>query len=140
MTSRVDGESLVKGFECGANDFITKQTNEKILKTRIKAQLETVDLKKQVIESKKKEVLLAAVVTANHEINQPLTVILGNIEMLFSKLRNRENLSDDYLDRKLESMINSIDKIKIIVKKFTSVKDIYIKEYMVNTKMSDLEQ
>ena len=131
LTSRIDDESIVKGFEAGANDYITKPPNERILIARIRAHLS---------EAEKKEVLLAAVTTANHEINQPLTILLGNVEMLFSKLRKRENLSDDYLDRKFESMINSIDKIKTIVKKFTSIKEIKLKEYMVDTEMLDLEQ
>ena len=54
LTSKSDDESLVKGFEAGGNDFVTKSSHKEILIARINAQLEAVRLKNSLSKWRKR--------------------------------------------------------------------------------------
>ena len=93
LTSKSDDELVVKGFEAGGNNFVTKSSHKEILIARINAQLEAVRLKKQLIEMEKEAVLLATIVSANHELNQPLQVVFMISEMIFKRLKEKESIN-----------------------------------------------
>ena len=139
LTAQTDDEAFVKGFEAGANDFITKSVNEKILKARINAQLEAVEIKRKLIESEKNAVLLAAKITAHHEINQPLTVISGHIELLDKKLKQEKGIDYEKINKHIESIMNSISRISEIIKKFAEIKEVKLTKYVGESKMLELD-
>lgn len=50
LTARVDSDDVVKGFDVGAVDYVTKPFNKSELKARIKTHLELYHLKQELVE------------------------------------------------------------------------------------------
>lgn len=88
-----------------------------------------------ILRLEKKNSVLAMIVTASHEINQPLSVLSGNVEILQMSLE-KENISLN--NQQLEMFVRafeSIDKIKDISMKYRRTKNISFGSYIENTEM-----
>jgi len=93
-----------------------------------KAQEETIELEK--IRS-----AMAMTVTMNHEINQPLMIILGNVDLI-------EHMNSDNFSQKNQkyfvSIRNAVDRISKILADLRSLERITLKKYANNEDMIDL--
>ena len=89
-------------------------------------------LDKKIKEEKIKAVLAMAV-TANHEINQPLMQIQGNMELLNETLKNYE-LSEKQT-KFINRVYNGIDKINDVLDKFLTNTNISFIEYIADNEM-----
>lgn len=133
LTARTDEEGIRKAFELGAADYVTRPYNRTELLARIRTHLDLSRTQKKLIELERESTVLAMAVTANHEINQPLTVLAGNLFLLKESL-SMKNLSDKELEY-ISRMENAITKIKVILEKFRSPKSLKIQKYIEDTKM-----
>ena len=70
----------------------------------------------------------------NHEINNPLTAVLGNIQLL---LMRGENLDDETI-RKLKVVEESAIRIKEVTQKLMNISNDNVTEYTSGSKMIDL--
>ena len=133
LTSRNDEEGIKKAFELGAADYVTRPFNRTELLARIRTHLDLRRTHRKLLELERDKTILAMAVTANHEINQPLTVLSGNLfllkESLSSKMLSEKEI--EYMDR----MERAIAKIKFILEKFRQPHSIKIQDYIENTKM-----
>lgn len=82
LTAKTEAEDILKGFELGANDYVTKPFNSAELLARVKTHLELVqgrnELKRQSMERK----ILLQVIT--HDLTNPLVGLKGIVELLES--------------------------------------------------------
>ena len=86
------------------------------------------------INKERTEAIVQTAITINHEINNPLTAILGNIQLM---LMDKENLNDQ-LAGKLEVVEESALKIKDVVQKLLKLTNPKSVEYANGTNMIDL--
>jgi len=138
LTAKVSTDDIVKGFEVGAADYVSKPFNPRELLARIKTHL---SLKKAYDDKKlleRENTINAMAITANHEINQPLTVLQGNIE-LFTRSFDGEQLTDKQ-HKYISKMQSSIDDINNILKKFQNFKSAKIEEYIKDRNMVIFEE
>ncbi len=82
LTARHATKDIVKGLNIGASDYITKPVNFQELIARIDTHIRLKNLEKDLIRKKKLESVLHMSVSMRHEINNPLTGILGIAELL----------------------------------------------------------
>ncbi len=82
-------------------------------------------------DMEKKNSALAMAVTANHELNQPLTVLQGNIEMLYFSIAEPNGKQERYQKRITES----IDKMSDILSKYRSSTEFIYEKYAQHTDM-----
>ena len=103
----------------------------------VKAQDEIKKQHKQIVEMEKYQVLAQMTASINHEINNPLTTIMGNIELL---LMAKPDL-DDMVRKKLTTVLSEAKRIAEITQKLRSMKRIVIENYIekTNEKMIDIE-
>lgn len=106
--------------------------------TQQKEQLESSfkDLQKsqqQLIELERKNSILAMAVTANHELNQPLTVIKGYISMIENSI-GADHLTEKQL-KYFEKIEQSFERINIILKNFNETASASLENYDGNLKM-----
>jgi len=134
LTAKTDTEDIVKGFELGAVDYITKPFNLTELLARVKTHLELRKAQKEMIKLEQKNALLAMAITANHEINQPLTVLQGNLE-LFQNSIDKTKLTDKQLNY-LTKMEKSIEKIQAILEKISDFDSVHFEDYLEDKKMA----
>ncbi len=89
----------------------------------------------ELIELERKGAVLAMAVTANHEINQPLMVCRGNLEMLTDSMEAPDDNQKRYLNR----ISLGLDKIQAILEAFRR-ENIRYEEYSEDVQMVIFEE
>lgn len=138
LTSLSDDDSLVRGLELGAEDFVYKNSNKKILLARIKSFFDNLELKKKLIEYERKSILMAASISASHHINQPLMLISGNVELLQMKIEKHklENFQD--LNIHITNILDALQRVTKIAEKMKNIKNVKLTKYAGQTDMVEL--
>lgn len=75
------------------------------------------------------------VATVRHEVNNPLTTVIGNVELLIE----RHGEKDKDLRRRLEIILDNALRIAEIVTKLKEIKQDKVVEYLGGVKMTDLK-
>lgn len=138
LTARNDEEGILKGFKLGAADYVTRPFNRVELLARIDTHLRLKKTHERLLELERQSSILAMAVTANHEINQPLTVLSGNLFLLKESL-SRNQLTDKQLEY-MNRMERAILRIKDILIKYRTADSIHFQNYSEDTKMVVFEE
>lgn len=127
-------ESVVEALRQGAHDYIVKPCDNEEVLMRIAKGIEKKDILEQLKVSQNKLALSQLAVAINHEINSPLTVMIGNTEIL---LRQKNELSQKTANR-LKKIIEAGNQIKNIVSKLRDIKDAAVIKYADYATMIDI--
>ncbi len=92
----------------------------------------------EIIQLERKTSALAMAVTANHEINQPLMIIKGNLEMLQMVLD--EKLVDEHSAKFMRRINESVDRIQSILDHFKDASKVEFEAYTEGTQMIRLKE
>ncbi len=138
LTARNDEEGIQAGFKLGAADYVTRPFNRVELLARIETHLRLKHTHERLLELERQSSILAMAVTANHEINQPLTVLSGNLFLLKDSLTGQQ-LTEQQL-KYMERMERAITRIKNILEKYRRTDNIHFQNYSENTKMVVFEE
>ncbi|MCP5049760.1 MAG: response regulator [bacterium] len=133
LTARAEMESVVRGFEVGGVDYVTKPFNRSELLVRVETQLRLRAVQREVLELGRRNAVLAMAVTASHELSQPLTVLSGNFQLFqgafdFPGLTERQR-------KYLVKMGDSIEGIQDLLKKFTDSGSVDFEKYVGDQEM-----
>ncbi|MEW6411488.1 MAG: histidine kinase dimerization/phospho-acceptor domain-containing protein [Candidatus Zixiibacteriota bacterium] len=90
----------------------------------------------QLLDKERLAAIIETAVTVNHEVNNPLTAILGNVQLLLLK---REDL-DEELKSKLKTIEASAMKIKDVTQRLMRLTTPRSVEYSDGTKMVDISE
>lgn len=161
LTARVEVEDKVHGFELGAIDYITKPFENAEVVARVhthiqlkksidmirdynrqlteivedmkKSYRELRDTQHERIDEEKREAVKAMVVTTNHEINQPLTLMRGYVDLLKQSMNPRSlTLSQK---KYLDGIEKAFERIMVILENFREAAAIRFANYLPNIKM-----
>lgn len=102
--------------------FIRSERNNKKMIIELDEDItERIKEEKNKIEEEKKNSIAAMGVTANHELNQPITVIKGYLEMLTDRLQKADGfvIEKDFIE-KIDKALNQMTSILEKFKKSTS--------------------
>lgn len=142
-----------KGLELGANDYFTKPLSDddrrfqlplkvrNLIKMK-KMQDELANLnyelrktQEKLIEKEKESVVVEMAGAASHELNQPLTAIMGNLQLVLTKLPE-----GDPLGERLNKVLNQVERMVEIVKKIGQITRYRTKKYAENVKIVDIDK
>lgn len=155
LTAKSDKQSVIKGFELGANDYVVKPFNDSELLQRVKTQIDLMKQREkleninQVLEEKVKEKTkeitaanekLAVLEKAksdfltliSHELRTPLNIINGFTEVLQDELRNTSHIEE------LNSLKNSTDKLISLATTALLITEIQLGKYEIDYNDVDL--
>lgn len=135
VTAQSEPEITKMGFEAGAFDYIKKPINRVDLKARIESALRF--YKRQQME--KLKTLTATMVSANHEIRQPLTILNLSITAIKREMA-KPDINRDAVLAKINYIEEAISKIDNILDNLKSVKKVNFSKYLKDIFMIDLEQ
>lgn len=79
VTSRADAADVVEGLRLGANDYLTKPVDFDVAASRITTHLTLARVSRELARLGQVEAMSAMISTYNHEINNPLTIALGQL-------------------------------------------------------------
>lgn len=140
LTAKSESEAIVKGFQVGASDYVTKPFKPVELLARVKTHLQLrqsfEDLKesqKRITELETRNSILAMAGTANHEINQPLTVISGNLYLLEQFLAKKKVSSDQ--QKYIKEINRGVERIKEILERYRNAVELRYQDYAGSSKI-----
>ena len=97
----------------------------------------TAELQEDQIKSERLKAMIETDVTVNHEVNNPLSAVLGYTQLLLTR---KEELGEDTIE-KLKKIEQGSLKIKDITRKLLKmVEPVIVKYYPDGVKMIDLER
>lgn len=138
-------KNIFEGYKSGAVDYLLKPIVPDILRSKVDVFLDlyaqkqevialTQALKKENLDLIKKNSVMAMAVTATHEISQPLTVILGSLDMFSIKYSNK---IDEDMNESIQKMRESVMRIKEILDTYRNTEDFKFKDYIKGIRMVD---
>lgn len=138
LTAKVETEDVVAGFDAGGVDYITKPFNPRELLARVSTHIRLRLAQKEIVELERKNAAFATAVTANHELNQPLMVLQGNMEMLLISLEKYE--LDEKHHKYIDKINTSITRMTRILDKFKASTNIQFEMYSEDTAMAIFDE
>ncbi len=133
LTGNEDDKDIIEALKLGANDYLTKPMNTEVLTARIETQL---SLRKLSLENAKKgevDALNALITTYNHEINNPLTIAFGMVEIM----KRKEEFSPEKMDKTMDALIRIRDIVKKI-QEASEANELNFETYIKDSKMLKL--
>ena len=137
LTALSEADSLKQGLQSGAFDYIKKPFNRVELIARINSALRFSETNKFLIEIEKIKTFAATVVTANHEIKQPLTLINLSTAAIRREL-SQKDFSSEHIIKRIEFIENAAKDIIAVLDKLGSIKKPVITPYVNDLNIIDL--
>ena len=111
VTAKGGEQDLAEALQQGADDYLVKPVGELELRSRIQVGLRVVSMWKRLIEAERNRVLMETAGAAAHEINNPLGIMLGRIEMVV-----RREAVDPEIKKDLDDIYEAGMRITKVVK------------------------
>lgn len=138
VTAKSGAEDTKEGLEAGAFDYIKKPFNRIELVARVNSALKLVEAHKLLIEAEQKNTFAATVVTANHKIKQPLTLMSLSTAAIKRELK-KEELSKDSILKRLAYIESAVKEINDVLNQLNSIKKPVFSDYVKNIKMVECD-
>ncbi len=138
VTARISHQDIEEGFRAGAFDYIKKPIDLDELVIRVKSALRFRETHQLQIENARFKTFAATVVTANHKIKQPLTIISLSLSALKREI-NKEEISREAITKRLEYIDKAISDINQVLNQLNTTERPKIAEYLMDIKMVDIE-
>ena len=138
VTARTEAEDIKEGLEAGAFDYIKKPFNRIELLARIHSALKLSETQKLLLEAEQKNTYTATVVTANHKIKQPLTLMSLSSASIKRELK-KDEISAEAILKSLNYIEIAIKEINDVLNQLNSIKKPIFADYIKNIKMVDFD-
>jgi two-component system sensor histidine kinase/response regulator len=148
LTAKSDTDSILKGFELGAVDYLSKPFNTKELLARVKTQIELKKQREQLenineLLEEKVKIRTTELQKANeqlqkleqakgkflnlisHELRTPLNVINGFIEILYPSLKETEH------EQTIKTLMSVTDKLISLSETALLITELQLGEYLI---------
>jgi DNA-binding response OmpR family regulator len=128
VTAHDQAGRKVTGLLVGADDYLPKPVSEMELLARIRVGMRVRRLERQAM-------LLAMTAALAHEVNNPLTAVLGYVDLLRSHMKagqSKEAMDD------VTHLEKAATRIQAVVSRFMEIQSPVMKEYRPGTRMLDL--
>jgi len=138
VTAKSDAEDTKEGLEAGAFDYIKKPFNRVELLARVHSALKLSDANKLLLDAEKKNTFVATVVTANHKIKQPLTLLSLSSAALKREL-SKEVISKEAILNRINYIDIAIKEINDVLNQLNAIRDPVLSNYTQDIKMIKVE-
>lgn len=138
LTGNASIETAIDAMRLGAIDYLLKPINVEELQVRVKKAFERIDLESRLKSAERDLTYSATIATANHEINQPLTVIISATDMVKMEL-DKLNIKNHRLNNYLDLMNKSSQRIANLLRKLREINSPRIQEIPLGMKMIDIK-
>lgn len=144
----LDEESVVRGLDLGGQDYLLKPFNcaELVARVRVLLRIKKTDdelrrayeelrsMQEALLSSQRLETVRQVVVTLTHELNQPLTAVVGNAEMLQLDLQNPEHVDC------VEVIVREATRMSEIVQKLAEASRVDVVSYVPGLSMLSVQE
>ncbi len=137
VTGRDSPSERIEGFQVGAEDYLVKPFHPPELRARVMVHLRLRQLRREQAEDARMATLLATIASVNHEINNPLTAVMGNAELLARSLAKK---GDEDNARRAERIVEAVERIGAVIHRLRGAKAVAEKSYLGPRTMLDLDR
>ncbi len=134
VTAKSGAEDTKEGLEAGAFDYIKKPFNRVELLARVQSALKLSEAHKLLLASEKRGTYVATVVTANHKIKQPLTLLSLSSAAIKREL-GKEEISREGILKRVKYIDLAIKEITDVLNQLNAIRDPVLSNYTANIKM-----
>jgi len=139
VTAKTGAEDTKDGLDAGAFDYIKKPFNKIELLARVRSALKVSEASKLLLEAGRKSTFFATVVTANHKIKQPLTLLTLSSAAIKRELK-KDDISKEALRNRIKYIDIAVKDITNVLEQLNSIKDPVLSDYTKNIKMIKVEE
>lgn len=139
VTAKAAAEDIKAGLESGAFDYIKKPFNRVELMARVQSALKLSEANQQLLEIEKQTTYIATIVTANHKIKQPLTLLSLSSAAIKKELEKEEILKEAILKR-VKYIDAAVKDIELVLGKLNSITRPELSEYAKDVKMIRVDE
>ena len=140
VTAKSNLKDLMYGFECGAIDYIKKPFNNLELSTRVKSALRLKKTTDELIAEKRKTALIEMAAAVAHNLNQPLSGMVLNLQYIQTLFKKEEAGSFQEIDTKIETLIQLVDTMSGMIKKIGHITNYYTMPYVKDITIIDIDK
>jgi len=137
VTAKISAEDMSEGLQAGAVDYIKKPINKIELLARVNSALKVKESQDLFLEVEKMKTFTATVVTANHKIKQPLTLIKLSLTAIKREL-HKEEINKEAITNKTKYIDIAVGEINDILEQLNQVEKPIFADYVGEIKMIDL--
>ncbi|MEE9573287.1 MAG: response regulator [Candidatus Neomarinimicrobiota bacterium] len=138
VTAKTGAEDTKDGLDAGAYDYIKKPFNKIELLARVKSALKLSEANKLLLLTEKRSTFFATVVTANHKIKQPLTLLSLSSAAIKREL-TKDEISKDVLTGKLKYIDAAVKEITDVLDQLNSIREPVLSDYTSDIKMIKID-
>ncbi len=139
VTAKAGAEDIKEGLEAGAFDYVKKPFSRVEIIARVKSALKLSEANKQLLEIEKRITFVATVVTANHKIKQPLT-LLSLASAAIKRELKKETISKEAILGRVQYVDTAVKEIAAVLTKLNSITNPELSDYTKNIKMVKVDE
>ncbi len=139
VTAKSGAEDTREGLEAGAFDYIKKPFNRIELLARVNSALKLSEAHKMLVESEQRNTFAATVVTTNHKIKQPLTLMSLSAAAIKRELR-KDEVSKEAILKRLNYIEIAVKEINDVLNQLNAIKKPIFSDYVKNIKMVEFDR
>lgn len=139
VTSKSGAEDTKEGLEAGAFDYIKKPFNRIELIARINSALKLAEAQKIILEAEQKNTFAATVVTTNHKIKQPLTLMSLSLAAIKREIA-KDEISKEAVLKRLNYIETAIHDINDVLNQLNAIKKPHFSNYIKDIRMVDINE
>jgi len=133
ITSLDHIENLLMAIDAGADDFISKDSDMRLIIAKIRAMVRIKKTNEELRQLRRVEAIKQIIATYNHEFNNPLSIAIGNINWL------KKNCSDANQMTRIDRLLEALGRMGELVKKIRELRDYVETSYAGREGMIDID-
>lgn len=106
VSAMVDSDDVVAGIEAGANDYVVKPVNFRVLRARIHACLRLRSTVTMLVEAERQRVMVEALSRSAERLAGPLNQTIDTLERVM-----RRTIADDTTQQELYQTVECLDEV-----------------------------
>lgn len=135
LTAKTETDDLVRGFEAGAVDYVSKPFNGTELLARVQTQLRLRESEKERLKKEKLKSILEIAGAVCHELHQPMQSIMGYSELLLAQVSEESPIYS-----KLRIINQEVNRMSEITQKLMRITRYRTKSYLQDTEIFDIHE